>query len=217
MRCLGKVALLVLYDWGLQGSSAEGRRDLLEIVEARYGRKSILIASQIPVEHLPGTIGEPAIADAVLDRVIHNGYHIELRGESQRKRNRPPLGGSKKRSRPDDRVWTPVAPGTGITVRKTRRLCQMERPAAATTGVLKQKAGLRTLAVGWPVASFGPTQEGRNPAPVSGEKGHTRQGGFDRQVFPDSPSSASDLAPGLLNTRSGQYWMPIWGSKFNAG
>ena len=96
MRCLGKVALLVLDDSGLQGFSAEERRDLLEIVEARYGLKSILIASQIPVEHWPGTIGEPTITDAVLDRVIHNGIHIELKGEFQRKRNRPPpLGGSK--------------------------------------------------------------------------------------------------------------------------
>ena len=82
--------LLVLDDWGLQGYSAEGRRDPLEIAEARHGRKSILIASQIPVERWPEVIGEPTIADAVLDRIVHNAYRIDLKGESQRKRNRPP-------------------------------------------------------------------------------------------------------------------------------
>ena len=70
--------------------SAEGRRDLLEIVEQRYGRKSIVVASQIPVERWPRVIGEPTIADAVLDRIVHNAYRIELAGESQRKRNTPP-------------------------------------------------------------------------------------------------------------------------------
>ena len=90
MGRLGRVSLLVLDDWGLQGFSAEGRRDLLEIVEARHGRKSILIASQIPVEGWPKVIGEPTIADAVLDRIVHNAYRIELKGESQRKRNKPP-------------------------------------------------------------------------------------------------------------------------------
>ncbi len=90
MGRLGRVSLLVLDDWGLQGFSTEGRRDLLEIVEARHGRKSILIASQIPVDGWPKVIGEPTIADAVLDRIVHNAYRIELKGESQRKRNKPP-------------------------------------------------------------------------------------------------------------------------------
>ena len=74
----------------LQGFSAEGRRDLLEIVEARHGHKSILIASQIPVDDWPRVFGEPTIADAVLDRIVHNAYRIELKGESQRNRNKPP-------------------------------------------------------------------------------------------------------------------------------
>ena len=101
MGRLGRVSLLVLDDWGLQGFSAEGRRDLLEIVEARHGRKSILVASQIPVERWPEVIGEPTIADAVLDRIVHNAYRIELKGESQRKRNKPPPldgGGSGNRA-----------------------------------------------------------------------------------------------------------------------
>ena len=101
MRRLAKVSLLVLDDWGLQGFSTEGRRDLLEIVEARHGRKSILIASQIPVERWPEVIGEPTIADAVLDRIVHNAYRIDLEGESQRKRNKPPpLGGNGDKGAP---------------------------------------------------------------------------------------------------------------------
>ena len=71
----------LLDDWGLQGFSAEGRRDLLEIVEARHGRKSILVASQIPVERWPKVIGEPTIADAVLDRIVHR-YHERVGTES---------------------------------------------------------------------------------------------------------------------------------------
>ena len=91
MLRLGKVALMVLDDWGLQGASAEGRRDLLEIVERRHGRKSILIASQIPMQKCTEVIGEPTIADAILDRVVHSAYQVHLQGESQRKRNRPPM------------------------------------------------------------------------------------------------------------------------------
>ncbi len=80
----------MLDDRGLQGFSAEGRRDLLEIVEQRCGRKSIVIASQIPTDRWPGTVGEPTIADAVLDRIVRNACRIELTGESRRKRHAPP-------------------------------------------------------------------------------------------------------------------------------
>ena len=95
MRRLARVSLLLLDDWGLQNFSAESRRDLLEIVEQRHARASLLIASQIPVEHWPRVIAEPTIADAILDRIVHNAYRIEITGDSQRKRNRPPpLGGA---------------------------------------------------------------------------------------------------------------------------
>ena len=91
MRCLARVSLLPLDDWGLQKFSAEGRPPRpLEIVEQRQARSSLLIASQVPVEHWPKVIAEPTIADAILDRVVHNAYRIETTDESQRKRNRPP-------------------------------------------------------------------------------------------------------------------------------
>ena len=95
LRRIARIDLLVLDDWGLQGFSTEGRRDLMEIVEQRHGRKSILIASQIPVERWDKIVGEATIADAILDRIVHNAYRIDLKGESERKRNSPPpLDGS---------------------------------------------------------------------------------------------------------------------------
>ena len=90
MRRLVKCNLLVLDDWGLQDFSTEGRRELMEIVEQRHDRRSTLVASQIPVELWPKVIGEPTIADAILDRIVHNAYRIDLKGESKRKRNKPP-------------------------------------------------------------------------------------------------------------------------------
>ena len=76
LRRIARIDLLVLDDWGLQGFSAEGRRDLMEIVEQRHGRKSILIASQIPVERWDKIVGEPTIADAILDRIVHITSHL---------------------------------------------------------------------------------------------------------------------------------------------
>src|SRR5215470_19001171 len=60
-------------------------RDLLEIVEDRYDVRSILITSQLPIERWYEVIGDPTLADAILDRIIHNAYRIELKGESMRK------------------------------------------------------------------------------------------------------------------------------------
>jgi DNA replication protein DnaC len=69
---------------------AEQRRDLLEIVEDRYGRTSTLLTSQLPVSRWHDVVGEPTLADAILDRLVHNAHRIELEGESLRKR-RPAL------------------------------------------------------------------------------------------------------------------------------
>jgi DNA replication protein DnaC len=64
----------------------EQRHDLLEIIEERHGLRSTLIASQFPVKHWHQIIGDPTLADAILDRLIHNAYTIELKGESMRKK-----------------------------------------------------------------------------------------------------------------------------------
>ena len=89
LRRIARTDLLVLDDWGLQDFCPEGRRDLLEIVEQRYQHKSVLIASQIPVDRWHQVIGEATIADAILDRIVHNAHIIELKGDSMRKRNKP--------------------------------------------------------------------------------------------------------------------------------
>ena len=85
LRTLARVELLVLDDWGPEQLNAEQRRDLLEIVEDRYDARSILITSQLPIERWYEVVGDPTLADAILDRIIHNAYRIELKGESMRK------------------------------------------------------------------------------------------------------------------------------------
>ncbi|HEV3194007.1 MAG TPA: IS21-like element helper ATPase IstB [Polyangiaceae bacterium] len=80
-RLLTKVDLLILDDLGPDRLNASQRRDLLEIVEDRHGRSSTLIASQLPVKAWHDLIGEPTYADAILDRLVHNAYRLELEGE----------------------------------------------------------------------------------------------------------------------------------------
>ena len=84
-RTLVKADLLVLDDWGPDRLTANQRRDLMEIVEDRYGRGSTLITSQLPVDKWHDVIGEPTFADAILDRIVHNAYRLELDGPSMRK------------------------------------------------------------------------------------------------------------------------------------
>jgi len=83
---LAKMDLLVLDDFGLTPLTDEQRRDLLEILEDRHGTRSTLVTSQLPLEHWHEAIGDPTLADAILDRLIHHAYKIVLKGESMRKR-----------------------------------------------------------------------------------------------------------------------------------
>ena len=75
----------MLDDWGLEPLDAAARHDLLEILEERYGRKSTLVTSQLPVDRWHEIIGDPTYADAILDRLVHNAHRIELTGESMRR------------------------------------------------------------------------------------------------------------------------------------
>jgi DNA replication protein DnaC len=84
-RSITKAQLLILDDWGPDRLTATQRRDLMEIVEERYGRGSTMITSQLPIKAWHDVIGEPTFADAILDRIIHNAYRIELEGQSMRK------------------------------------------------------------------------------------------------------------------------------------
>ena len=83
---LAKVDVLILDDWGLMKLSAENRRDLLEVLEDRHGNRSTIATSQLPIDEWHAVIGDPTLADAILDRLVHNAYKISIRGESMRKR-----------------------------------------------------------------------------------------------------------------------------------
>ena len=83
---LAKVDVLILDDWGLSKLIAEQRRDLLEIMEDRHDNRSTIVTSQLPLEKWHNSIGDPTLADAILDRLVHNAYKMNLKGESMRKR-----------------------------------------------------------------------------------------------------------------------------------
>jgi len=83
---LEKQDLLILDDFGLKGLDNINRHSFMEIIEDRHGKKSTIIASQLPVEAWHGIIGEQTIADAILDRLVHTAHRIDIKGESMRKK-----------------------------------------------------------------------------------------------------------------------------------
>lgn len=85
LRDYAKADLILLDDFGLMQLNDDTRRDLLEILDDRHNRKSTLVTSQLPVDKWHDYIGEPTLADAILDRLVHNAYRINLKGESMRK------------------------------------------------------------------------------------------------------------------------------------
>jgi DNA replication protein DnaC len=82
---LSKIKLLIIDDWGIDLLDEMQRRDILEIFEDRHQLRSTIITAQVPVDKWHDVIGEPTIADAILDRIVHNAYQIKLTGESMRK------------------------------------------------------------------------------------------------------------------------------------
>jgi len=89
-RQLAKADLLVIDDFGLAPLADETVRDLLEILDDRYDKKSTLITSQLPVDQWHAYLGDRTIADAILDRLVHNAYRLGLKGDSMRKRKSAP-------------------------------------------------------------------------------------------------------------------------------
>jgi DNA replication protein DnaC len=85
LKILSRVNLLILDDWGLAPVTIDQARDLLEIVDDRHGRGSTIVTSQLPIEHWHEMIPNPTIADAILDRLVHNAHRLILNGESLRK------------------------------------------------------------------------------------------------------------------------------------
>lgn len=99
-RTLVKADLLILDDWGPDRLTASQRRDLMEIVEDRYGRGSTLITSQLPLDKWHDVVGDPTFADAILDRIVHNADRLELDGPSLRKLKANEPAGAEARPAP---------------------------------------------------------------------------------------------------------------------
>lgn len=98
MAELSKVDVLILDDFGLSSFSDDQRRDLLEILDDRHNKRSTIVTSQLPVKLWHETIGNGTLADAILDRLVHNAYRLEIKGESMRK-TRSKIGEEENKSR----------------------------------------------------------------------------------------------------------------------
>ena len=86
LSSIERTRLLIIDDWGPEPLTAEQRRDLLEIVDDRCDKGSLLITSQLPVDRWHDVIADPTFGDAILDRVIHNAHRLNLKGDSLRRR-----------------------------------------------------------------------------------------------------------------------------------
>ena len=86
LTSMAKTDLLILDDWGLQKPAAQERHDLLEVLEDRYGKRATAVTSQLPVKSWHAYLGEPTVADAILDRLVHNAHKIQLSGDSMRRK-----------------------------------------------------------------------------------------------------------------------------------
>jgi DNA replication protein DnaC len=84
LSTLGRTRLLLIDDWLMISLTAEQRRDLMEVIDDRHGRGSTVIATQIPLDRWHDQIGDPTYGDAIMDRLVHNAYRIDLRGKSMR-------------------------------------------------------------------------------------------------------------------------------------
>jgi DNA replication protein DnaC len=86
---LARTDVLVIDDWGLAPLTDEGRHDLLEVFDDRHGQRSTVVTSQLQEKHWHAALGEPTLADAILDRLVHQAHHLDLDGESLRKQAKP--------------------------------------------------------------------------------------------------------------------------------
>lgn len=85
LRQLAKTHMLVIDDWGLEPLKASQRGDLMEIMDDRHGINATVVISQLPTDQWYGNVGDNTLADAILDRLMHNAHRLELKGESMRK------------------------------------------------------------------------------------------------------------------------------------
>jgi hypothetical protein len=111
MAAWARVDVLVLDDLGLQPVAAPRAADLLEVIEDRAGLRSTIVTSQLPVKHWHEALGEPTVADAILDRLVHGAYRLELRGASMRRSQEPVT----EHGSPDGGSGTAPTPGSTAT------------------------------------------------------------------------------------------------------
>jgi DNA replication protein DnaC len=86
---LARIDILIIDDWGMAALDDNAQRDLLEILDDRFNRRSTIVTSQLPLAHWHDYLGQATLADAILDRLVHNAYKLELKGESMRKKKSP--------------------------------------------------------------------------------------------------------------------------------
>ncbi|MDN7451374.1 IS21-like element IS408 family helper ATPase IstB, partial [Burkholderia multivorans] len=85
---LAKIDVLILDDWGLQDLDQAARNDLLEVLDDRVGTRSTVITSQLPLEHWHAWLQDPTLADAILDRLVHQAHKLPVKGDSMRKKTK---------------------------------------------------------------------------------------------------------------------------------
>ena len=97
LESIARTDVLLVDDFAMAPLNDDERRSFLEVCDDRYGRRSTVLSSQLPVESWHAQIGDPTIADSILDRLVHNAYRIEMNGESMRKKSKEaaakPIGG----------------------------------------------------------------------------------------------------------------------------
>jgi DNA replication protein DnaC len=113
---LAKVDLLIMDDWLMAKLTSDQRRDLMEVIDDRHQRGSTLLATQIPLERWHDQIGDPTYADAILDRLVHNAYRIELRGASMRQRGQL---STEEKSKPNNEISKDIPDTHAIHSRAT--------------------------------------------------------------------------------------------------
>ena len=86
LKQLAKIRLMIIDDWGLEPLKTAHRNDLMEIMDDRHGHTSTVVISQLPTDEWYANIGDNTLADAILDRLMHNAHRLQLKGESMRKR-----------------------------------------------------------------------------------------------------------------------------------
>jgi len=166
MAAWARIDVLLLDDFGLVPLTAAQAADLLEVIEDRAGRRATIVTSQLPVAHWHEALGEPTIADAILDRLVHNAHRLELHGESMRRpRDERPGGPGTAATagapdEPERRVQTTRSPAEGgelkrafpdprrcrsdvypAGVRKPRTGCSESAECAATVGSRRSTGG----------------------------------------------------------------------------